>query len=66
MQIPAKYKIDKENKLILREISYDLGLKEFAFRKKKAAQYGSNFIKALDKIAKKNGFKYKKEYLQSL
>jgi asparagine synthase (glutamine-hydrolysing) len=66
MQIPAKYKIDKENKLILREVSYDLGLKEFAFRKKKAAQYGSNFIKALDKITKKNGFKYKTEYLQSL
>ena len=67
MQIPGKFKIGIENKLILREISNDLGLKkEFAFRKKKAAQYGSNFIKALDKISKKNGFKYKKDYLNSL
>ncbi|MBU0929785.1 MAG: asparagine synthase C-terminal domain-containing protein [Nanoarchaeota archaeon] len=67
MQIPGKYKINEENKLILREVSNELGLKkEFAFRKKKAAQYGSNFIKALDKIAKKNGFKYKKDYLNSL
>lgn len=66
MQIPAKYKLNEENKLILREVSSKLGLKEFAFRKKRAAQYGSNFIKALDKIAKKNGFKYKKDYLNSL
>ena len=44
-----------------------LGLKkEFAFRKKKAAQYGSNFDKAILKLAKKNGFKYKKEYLDYL
>ena len=67
MQIPGKFKIGTENKLILREISNELGLKkEFAFRKKKAAQYGSNFIKALDKISKKNGFKYKKDYFDSL
>ena len=67
MQIPGKFKIDEENKLILREISNELGLKkEFAFRKKKAAQYGSNFIKALDKISKKNGFKYKKDFLDSI
>lgn len=67
MSIPGEFKLNKENKLILREISNELGLKrEFAFRKKKAAQYGSNFIKALDKIAKKNGFKYKKDFLESL
>ena len=40
--------------------------KEFAFRPKKAAQYGSNFDKAILKIAKLKGHKYKKEYLDYL
>lgn len=68
MQIEPKYKINKDNKkIIIREIAEDLGLsKEFAWRKKKAAQYGSNFDKAILKLAKRNGFKYKKEYLESL
>jgi len=68
MQIHPMYKLNKEDKkLILREIAEDLGLeKEFAWRKKKAAQYGSNFIKGIDKLAKKHNFKTKKEYLQSL
>jgi asparagine synthase (glutamine-hydrolysing) len=68
MQINPMYKLDKENKkIILREIAEDFGLdKEFAQRKKKAAQYGSNFVKGIDKLAKKHGFTTKKEYLQSL
>tara|TARA_Y100000310_G_scaffold268612_1_gene281296 strand:+ start:53 stop:955 length:903 start_codon:yes stop_codon:yes gene_type:complete len=68
MQIHPMYKLDKENKkIILREIAEEFGLdKEFAQRKKKAAQYGSNFVKGLDKLAKKHGFSTKKEYLQSL
>jgi len=68
MQIHPMYKLNKEDKkIILREIAEDLGLeKEFAWRKKKAAQYGSNFIKGIDKLAKKHRFKTKKEYLQSL
>jgi asparagine synthase (glutamine-hydrolysing) len=68
MNINPMYKIDKENKkIILREIAEDFGLdKEFAQRKKKAAQYGSNFVKGIDKLAKKHGFTTKKEYLQSL
>ena len=68
MQINPMYKLDKENKkIILREIAQDFGLdKEFAWRKKKAAQYGSNFIKGIDKLAKKHGFNTKKEYLHSL
>ena len=54
-------------KIILREIAEDFGLeKEFAWRKKKAAQYGSNFVKGIDKLAKKHNFTTKKEYLQSL
>jgi asparagine synthase (glutamine-hydrolysing) len=62
------YKLDKQNKkIILREVAEDLGLKkEFAWRQKKAAQYGSNFIKGIDKLAKKHNFQFKKDYLQSL
>jgi len=68
MNIHPMYKLDKEEKkIILREIAEETGLeKEFAWRKKKAAQYGSNFIRAMDKLAKKNGFSKKKEYLESL
>ena len=68
MSIHPMYKLDKESKkIILREIAEDYGLeKEFAWRKKKAAQYGSNFVKGMDKLAKKRGFSTKKEYLQSL
>ncbi len=67
LKIPAKYKLTKDkNKLILREVAARLGLKEFAWRKKRAAQYGSKFDRAILKLAKRNGFKYKKEYLKSL
>lgn len=68
MNVNPMYKLDKINKkIILREIAEDFGLeKEFAWRRKKAAQYGSNFVKGIDKLAKKHGFSTKKEYLQSL
>ena len=68
MGVHPMYKIDKENKkIILREAAELIGLKrEFAWRKKQAAQYGSSFMDGMEKLAKKNGFKYKKEYLQSL
>ena len=68
MGIHPMFKIDKENKkIILREAAEFIGLKkEFAWRKKQAAQYGSNFVNGIEKLAKKNGFKYKKDYLQSL
>ncbi|MBW2979830.1 hypothetical protein KY360_00255 [Candidatus Woesearchaeota archaeon] len=68
MSIHPMHKIDKNfKKIILREIAQSIGLpKEFAWRKKLAAQYGSRFDKAIEKLAKRNGFKYKKEYLQSL
>ncbi len=68
MQIPGEMKIKKRyKKYILRKMALSLGLKkEFAFRPKKAAQYGSNFDKALLKITKKHNYKYKKEYLSKL
>ena len=70
MQVPGKYKIDKKKgvkKLVLREAALKLGVKkEFAYRKKIAAQYGSGFHKALEKIARQSGFKYVKDYLAYL
>ncbi len=68
LSIPASYKITTEqNKIILRELAVRLGIpEEIAQRKKIAAQYGSNFDKALEKLAKKAGCKTKKEYLENL
>jgi len=68
LKIPAKFKIkDEFSKYILREVAVELGLKkEFSFRKKIAAQYGSNFDKAISKLATRNGFRYKLGYLNSL
>jgi len=67
LKIPSKFKLTKDKKkIILREVAQQLGLKEFAWRKKRAAQYGSKFDRAILKLAKRNGFKYKKDYLKSL
>ncbi|MBW2971607.1 diphthine--ammonia ligase, partial [Candidatus Woesearchaeota archaeon] len=65
LRIPAEHKLDdKQNKKILREVAEDLGVpNEFAQRKKRAAQYGSGFDKALEKLAKKAGVKSKSAYL---
>ncbi len=68
MNIHPMFKLDKDNKkIILREAAEFIGLrKEFAWRKKQAAQYGSNFVNGIEKLAKKNGFKLKKDYLRSI
>lgn len=68
MGIPGNLKINKDHKkVILREIAEELGLKkEFAWRLKKAAQYGSWFDKSIEKLAKQNGFKTKQDYIDSL
>ncbi len=65
LSIPAKEKIDeKQNKKILREFAKKIGIPEsFAERKKIAAQYGSNFDKALEKLAKRSGCLTKKDFL---
>ena len=66
MQLPGKWKLSEvEKKIILREVAEEF-LGEFAWRKKKAAQYGSCFDKAIGKLAKQKGFKLKKDYLGSL
>ena len=67
MGIPGESKINGEHKkLILREIAEELGLpKEIAWRQKSAAQYGSGFDKALEKLAKQKGMT-KSEYVKNL
>lgn len=68
MKIHPSLKINnKMNKIVLREAAVKLGLpEEFAFRPKKAAQYGSNFDKTIQKLAWKKGFDHKQDYLRSL
>lgn len=68
LALHPKYKInDKQNKIFLREFSSDLkGDERFFNRAKKAAQYGSNFDKALNVLAKKAGFKSKATYLNEM
>ncbi len=68
LSIHPMYKISKEEKkIILREAAEGLGLsREFAWRKKQAAQYGSNFIGGIEKLAKRKGFSLKRDYLNSL
>jgi diphthine-ammonia ligase len=62
LKIPSKYKIKNDvDKFIIRDISYELGLPKYiAYRKKKAAQYGSRFDSAIKKLA---GKKSKANYL---
>ncbi|MDD3159596.1 MAG: diphthine--ammonia ligase [Candidatus ainarchaeum sp.] len=70
LKVDENYKIDLvtvKNKLILREYANSIGLNELIVnRDKKAAQYGSNFDKAIEYLAKKHGFKSKSMYLSSL
>jgi asparagine synthetase B (glutamine-hydrolysing) len=68
MKIDSNLKIKRgTKKYILRKVAEEICMKkEFAFRPKTAAQYGSNFDKAIAKTAKTKGFRYKKEYLNYL
>jgi len=49
----------------LREVAEEW-LGKFAWRKKKAAQYGSCFDKALIKLTKREGLKLKKEWIEKV
>jgi diphthine-ammonia ligase len=68
MQINGNLKIKGEHKkYILRKAAVASGLGEkIAFRPKVAAQYGSSFDKAISRIAKAKGHKFKKGYLDYL
>jgi diphthine-ammonia ligase len=65
--IPSSLKIgDDGNKKILRELAVSMGMpSSIAMQPKRAAQYGSNFDKALEKLAKKSGTT-KRDYLSKL
>jgi len=66
LRIPAGYKLKQGyDKAVLRDASADLGVPSIIVkRKKKAAQYGSNFDKAIEKLTRKAGLRYKSEYLR--
>ena len=67
LTIPEDYKVkDDYRKYVLRKAAEKLGVPEkVAWRGKTAAQYGSNFDKAIDRLAKDNDFDHKQEYLNS-
>ncbi len=68
LTIPEEYKVkDEYRKYVLRLAAEKLGVpEEVAWREKTAAQYGSNFDKAIDRLAKNNDFDSKQEYLNSM
>lgn len=68
MTVPSKFKVVGElKKVILRDVALELGLpEEYALRKKLAAQYGSGFNKAIRRIARSKGFKFKSDYVKKL
>ena len=68
MKFSGSHKIKGEHKkVILREIAEEMGLpKEFAWRKKQGAQYGSKFDVAIEKLRRMNKFETKREYVESL
>src|SRR3989344_575719 len=67
LNVDSKYKVKEDlGKIVLRDVSLNFGLdKKFAYRKRKAAQYGSNFLKSIDKLSRKNNFKTKSDYLKT-
>ncbi len=67
LTIPEEYKVkDDYRKYVLRKAAEKLGVPErVAWRGKTAAQYGSNFDKAISRLAKDNGFDHKQSYLNS-
>ena len=67
LTIPEDYKVRNDyRKFVLRKAAEKLGVPEkVAWRGKTAAQYGSNFDKAIDRLAKDNDFGHKQEYLNS-
>lgn len=67
LTLPENLKVnDDYRKLVLRKAAAKIGVpEEVAWRRKVAAQYGSNFDKAISKLSKDNGFDQKQKYLNS-
>ncbi|MFB6174808.1 MAG: diphthine--ammonia ligase, partial [Candidatus Nanohalobium sp.] len=68
LTIPEDYKVkDDYRKYVLRKAAEKLGVPgKVAWRGKTAAQYGSNFDKAIDRLSRDNGFDHKQQYLNNL
>lgn len=68
MALPGELKIrEGHKKWVLRKAAEGMGLpEEFAWRKKKAAQYGSSFDRALLRLARRHGLSYRKDYLAQI
>ncbi|RLE38843.1 hypothetical protein DRJ17_02710 [Candidatus Woesearchaeota archaeon] len=67
IKIPPKFKLDEEyQKLILREVAQELGLrKDIAFHRKRTL-LGTDFSKSIQTIGKKKGFRKQEDFLESL
>lgn len=68
LSIPGDLKVrDGYRKYVLRRAAEKLGVPDdVCWRKKTAAQYGSNFDKAIDRLARDKDFDSKQSYLNSL
>lgn len=68
LSIQEDYKVKEGyRKFILRKAAEMLGVPEkVVWREKTAAQYGSNFDKAISRLAKDKDFEHKQKYLNSL
>ena len=68
LTIPGEHKVTENyRKYILRKLAEKWSLPEdVTWRKKTAAQYGSNFDKAIDRISRNKNFDHKQSYLNSL
>ncbi len=68
LALPAEWKIEGSlKKVVLRDAALLLGVPEaFALRKKRACQYGSRADWALEKLARRNGYKFKRGYVGAL
>jgi asparagine synthase (glutamine-hydrolysing) len=67
LTVPGKHKVrDGYRKYVLREAAERLGVPEdVAWRKKTAAQYGSNVDKAISRLAKNDGHGHKQAFLNT-
>lgn len=68
LRIPPALKLSGgRDKAIIRDIAPDFGIPpELAERKKIAAQYGSNMLKGIEKIAKSHGYQHMSPFLDTL
>ncbi len=68
LTIPGEHKVSQDyRKYVLRLVAEKLGVpEEVAWREKTAAQYGSNFDKAIARLGKDDEFESKQSYLNTL